>query len=133
VEVEQLNKGSAKYKWHPEASSHGVSEEQRQKRRKWMHICVHTKDLELESGGVCLPIAYSWQNRKGKSWLGNELKDREPRANKGTEVNDGGKGWGDNCVLAAASTISVISFLFLCRFSVMSGSVGISLGGACFL
>lgn len=133
MEVEQLNKSSAKDKWHPEASNHGVSEEERQEQRKWMSICVHTKDLELESGGVGLPIAYSWQNGKGKLWLGNELKDRKPWADKGTEVNDGDEGLGDNCVLAAASTMPIISFLFLCRISGMSGSVGIFLGGACFL
>lgn len=44
-----------------------------------------------------LPIAYSWQNGKGKSWLGNELKDKKPQADKGTEVSDGDEGLGDNC------------------------------------
>lgn len=57
----------------------------------------------------------------------------KPRADKGTEVNDGDEGLGDNCVLAAASTMPIISFLFLSRFSGMSGSVGIFWGGACFL
>lgn len=44
-----------------------------------------------------LQIAYSWQNGKGKSWLGNELKDKKPRADIGTEVNDRDEGLGDNC------------------------------------
>lgn len=77
MEVEHLNKSSAKDKWHLEASSHEISEEQRQEQRRWMNICVYTKDLELELGGVGLPIAYSWQDGKGKSWLGNELKGQE--------------------------------------------------------
>jgi len=33
-----------------------------------MNIYGYKKDLELN--GVELPVIYSWQNRKGKSWLG---------------------------------------------------------------
>lgn len=96
MEVEQLHKSSAKDKWHPEASNHGVSEEERQEQRKWMNIHVYTKNLEPESGGVGRPVAYSWQNGKGKSWLGNELKDRISWADNSSEVNDRDEGLGDS-------------------------------------
>lgn len=97
-----------------------------------MNICVCTKDLQLESGEVGLPMAHSYQNGKGK-WLGNQLKERKPQTDKGTKVSDGDGALGDNHVPAAASTMPIISFLFLCRFSGMSGSESIFLGGACFL
>lgn len=51
-----------------------------------MHICIYQG----------LPIAYSWQNGKGKSQLGNEIKDKKPQTDKGIEVNDQDEGLGDN-------------------------------------
>lgn len=49
---------------------------------KWIYEYIQRKGL---------PIAYSWKNEKGKSQVGNELKDKKPRADKDPEVSDGMK------------------------------------------
>lgn len=127
VEEEELNKSSEKGKWHPDGSSRGLSEEERQVKEMDEYAHRH-KASRATVGWGRLPIAYRWHNGKGKSWLRNELKERKPWV-----LQSGDEGLGDNCLLAAASTMPTVSVLFPCRFYGMSGSEGTLLVGACFL